>query len=1156
MHSEPIEDIQKASTTKNSSESSHNQHHGYPSHDQQLPLPLLSGESGDDTRSGHYLHSSDASGSSGQSSPDVQLAGLRNEQGMLREKSNLESITTIKDRGNDLENIGNQDLLGPESSSDTLREAPINAIPNGKDGHPFRDLELTACAEILTHILSHLPPASLSAVALVSKRFHDLVTTPHAWRIAFSRFFPGPDALHIAQDVRSKAGTAEKGTTMEAVKTERRHFDRLTALASWRSEYILRTRLLRSLSRGKPGQDFHGSTGSSRVGSGLATAVRTYNTGMTTTINHIHATFDGISSKKRPRMVHGADEMGTASTSDPTTGKVENWGFRDPQTFWQFADRFPGDAQWGLGAGDVIGVPNVMDVSQPYGMVHGEGSPGGSVYYRSVEEMRGRFLAFSIAVSDPKCGIPRIQGAKESICAVWIAKTSGIVSSSDGLIGILSGSSFGVLTAYSLGTNGSRGPRLSRGEITARWVLSPGVPIISVAVDDTTAIKASGIKIWAVALNALGEVFYLKNIPRRESTAFDLKLDESGLEHLAWETGRSVAWQLLEWTRRKARPDPYHDSEFDGSYSPRSSWNAMDLSKEQVSAETKEIEQFLDFKPKHFQHICEGWDMRRRLEVDFAGSTGGTGEAVIILECGLEEETFPHITRYTRCQLDLQTNPFGSTSRTSSASHSPPRQSLFGDGTSPRSAGSYSSSSNRVNSPDSSRYDLESAADIHEEWKTSVFDMTQIKTSQITVSTLDMSTFARLSASEDPLLKMSASSTTSSPVETPARNSNDPPSANNIPGQRARYLAVGTSNGIVILWNIRAAVAKSAGITNTLLPLRVIHTDSPQISGLALSALYLVHGGSDGLVQAWDPLASNLQPIRTLNSRFSSRARRRLVQAAGSPQGVGINLFAAGAICLDPDPTKLRGVVALGSHVRLWHYSSVDADQYSGRKRRLRRSPRSSNQNSDRFSGTGRSALKDYIANERQELENDKKEKRREENRLAGRFGIGLLGQGEIEEDVLAYARMLSEETFQQDEERRKSESDGFSGDSTSVWSSDTITPEGSVALETSSPMLDNAEDIDGEMAEAIRLSLLEDSRVSSFASSGRSDIPFRYAKSRRSPSSSPPRGSSKPGSARTDSLEADLDFAMQLSLAEEKSKMELSGRDLSPEKKGKGRAH
>jgi hypothetical protein len=94
--------------------------------------------------------------------------------------------------------------------------------------------------EILTHALSHLPAADLSSVALVSHRFHALVTTPHAWRAAFARFFPGT--------------AIETAAKSESFRTDKRAFCRLTALATWRSEYILRTRLLRSLSRGKPMQ--------------------------------------------------------------------------------------------------------------------------------------------------------------------------------------------------------------------------------------------------------------------------------------------------------------------------------------------------------------------------------------------------------------------------------------------------------------------------------------------------------------------------------------------------------------------------------------------------------------------------------------------------------------------------------------------------------------------------------------------------------------------------------------------------------------------------------------------------------------------------------------------------------------------------------------
>ncbi|TKA69930.1 hypothetical protein B0A55_07985, partial [Friedmanniomyces simplex] len=395
-----------------------------------------------------------------------------------------------------------------------------------------------------------------------------------------------PDADEDAQDVRS----------------EKRAFTRLTALASWRSEYIMRTRLLRSLGRGKPVQA-NASTNSSRSGqSHTAKPFVEYNAQLFTTINHLHATFGAGLNKKLPRLIHGADDVGIATSSDPATGKVDSWGLSDPQQFLQFAERFAGDTQYGLGPGDIVGVPNVMDVSQPYGMIHGEGSPGGMVYYRATEEMRGRFL-LSSAMSVPELGIPRISFTNEAITAVWIAKSNTLPSLTEGLLGLLSGSSQGVLTAYSLGatSNGNtREHRFGRGQVTACWALSPGVPLIAIAVIPEHSLnRQAQNRIWAVVLNALGEVFYLTKFPKRPHVERGTRLDDEGLERMAWLTGRTTG--------------------VDGSYSPRSSWNGMCLSKEQVKAETREIEDFAARKPKDFRKACVGWDMRRKLEVDFAG---------------------------------------------------------------------------------------------------------------------------------------------------------------------------------------------------------------------------------------------------------------------------------------------------------------------------------------------------------------------------------------------------------------------------------------------------------------------------------------------------------------------------------------------------------
>jgi len=967
------------------------------------------------------------------------------------------------------------------------------------------------------------------------------VTTPHAWRIAFSRFFPGPDALTVLDSVPEVSDTGS-----DILRSERRLFTRLTALASWRSEYILRTRLLRSLARGKPAEfEGPGSSGTSRSGSGHSgNAQMTYNSNMLTTVNHLHATFGTGLNKRFPRFIHGADEVGSACLSDPKAGKVDQWGFSDPQGFSQFADRFPGDAQYGLGTGDVIGIPNSMDVSQPYGMVYAEGSPGGTIYFRSTEEKRGRLLTCTFDRSLPELGIPNLAG-QETICSLWIAKSSSIPDISEGLTGILSGSSSGVLTSYSLGTNGLAERRLERGEITARWVLSPGVPIIAICVDEQfNAKRQASRKTWAVVLNALGEVYYLTDVlsRRTEDRSHRKRPSVNIAEQLAWEMGRSIYWTLVEPTRRTARPDPFDTSEVDGRYSPRSSWVGMVLNKEQLVAETRAIETFMAKKPKHFRKLCEGWDMRKRLEVDFAaGDKHGAGESIMVISCGLDEGQSAGIKRFTRCRVeDSGKGSMGTDDATEPVGDAKER-SLFGDNLPdavPMATWSFKNitPTRRSSAADS---DLAHEKPHLEEWRTSILLLGGFKSTQITTTAIDNSSYAVLATSEDPLLCATASSVASSPFSSPLGKVSSPSSSFDVPGQRARFLAAGTKTGTIILWDIRAPTSSNSSLDSIVRPIRMIHTDSPQISCLALSALYLVHGGNDGLVQAWDPLASTTEPIRTLNSRFSSRARRRLVQAEASHQGVGINLFAAGAICLDPDPTVLRGMVSLGTHLRYWSYSSSAEDQYKSSKRRLRRSERGSNQGGDKFSGSGRTALKDYIANEKIELEREKQSRTKEEERLAGRFGLDLLGPGASEDEILAYATLLSEEAAASDEQRRKSDSVSSAFSDADGSSSGTITEEA----------LPVEQEIDADIAEAIRLSLFQENENLLASSSGPAslhsgnDFPIKYAKSRRSPSRSPPRAKSIVPIPEAD----DLKFALQLSLTEEKSKADVAGR-------GKGR--
>ncbi|KAL9625154.1 MAG: hypothetical protein Q9160_000555 [Pyrenula sp. 1 TL-2023] len=1028
----------------------------------------------------------------------------------------------------------------------------IDLFPNGKYTSSTlarkRAANEDSCLEVLTHILSHLPPTSLSAMSLVSKRFHSLITSPHAWRIAFSRYFPGPDASNEGGHLMSSQGNAEQ------FRSDKRSFSRVSALASWRSEYILRTRLLRSLNRGKPAQfqALHRSSNNKSHAS-PPPAVITYNSGLFYPVNHIHSSWGSGLNKKMPSFIHGASEQGAATSSDPSVSKAGPWGLGDFQNFNHFADIFAGEIEYGLGPGNMVGMPNIMDVSQPYGKIYGEACPGGRVFFTSNTEQRGRWLRIR-SQSKHELGIPQIDMVDGAICSTWIAKSEQILRATNGLIGMLVGTSNGLVASYALGVNPMNERRFEKGELTSKWVISPGVPIIALVVDeDFNSRRRSHRRVWAAALNALGEVFYLTDIPFRNETR--AKLDAAEIEHCAWTTGRTVQWSLLEATRRVAKVDPYDASAVDGSYSPRSSCDAMGLSTEQIIAETKEIETFLHFQPKHFRSVCEGWDMRRRMMIDFGGHDECVaGESIVVIGCGLNEGSQASVRRFIRRKFKLEDLDKPSTIGT--LGQSP----LLGD-RKLRDADTASTNTPRSSSLSRcSSSDLDLTQPCRTEWHISVLSFGNMKTPQITSTAIDDSMFSSLATFEDPLLGMSGASSSSSPASSPFGRTPQMSNVSEIPGQRSRFMAVGTTTGTIFMWDLRASFPPALDIVNSLAPIRVIFTDSPQISCLALSSLYLVHGGNDGLVQAWDPLASTINPIRTLNSRFSSRARRRLVQAQASIRGVGNNYYAAGAITLDKDPTVLRGMVTLGTHLRFWSYSSSAADQYKSSKRRLkRRSQRGSNTSpgEQRFTHTGRGVLRDYIANEELELEREKAAKRKQDERLSGRFGLGLLGPGASEEEMLAYATMLSEEAYKSDEVKRR----GSEASSSAVTdgSDKTVNDPSSSPLPTSNPAVPSPPptEVDADVAEAIRRSLLDNSATqeqSSPPEAAHADIPIRYkakgkdSLSRRSLASAHAHPSGSRASPSRAEEDQDLDFALQLSLAEEQSREQGQRAELDEE--------
>jgi hypothetical protein len=988
--------------------------------------------------------------------------------------------------------------------------------------------------------------------------------------MAFQRLFPAQDALVVP--INKSQGTVWGEENDDVVRSEVRVFTRLTPHASWRSEYLLRTRLLRSLSRGKPGATSGGVGTSTRaIHTGKkVTAVLTYNTKVPSVVTHIHATFKP-NGKKPPRVIHGAADLGIGSASDPTVGKVEKWGLDDPFSFTQLDEVMPQLIPYGMGEGPAA-MPNVMDVSQPYGLVGGEGFPGGRVFFRPTGEYRGKYLGQEAGFIEAHPDIPKIPELSEGICCVWVAKSSSVPTVTQSMVGIMTGSSLGVVTAYALGYDPS-GPRYTPGETSARWVLSPGVPIIALKVDDSYSLKRKAMnRVWAVALNALGEVYYLTQPPTPPATK--TKADDT--TKLAWHTGRSTYWHLVEATRRQARPDDSGRNAVRGTYSPRSPCNSMSLKRDQMAAEAREIEKFLRYKPLHFRKVCYGWDMRRKLEVDFASDDEqGAGESFFVINCALDDDRIWALKRFTRT-ITNQTQPSaGSTQAMKAVPEIAPRQSIFGGSKtrtpSPNSSSSpllkHVLSSSGKQSPSSIANASKSGLD---DWVETTFSSKEIGNVTITSSAVDISLMALVASFEDPLKDSSG------PLAgDPAMPSGQPPS--DIPGRRARLIGLGTNTGKVILWNMRAAHTGDG-----IFPVRVIQTESPEVSCLALSALYLVHGGSDGLVQAWDPLASTLDPVRTLNSRSPGRMPRHLL--ALNPTLADTNFSAAGAIYLDPDPTVLHGIVAFGTFVRYWAYSS--SNQATGRKRRLRHSDVHGRLGGRRHGG----GVKGYIAAETEELRNEQRHKAREQARLRSRFGLGISNMSE--EEALQYAEMISQESFLLDEQRRASASDTGSAadlDTTSTTGSmDTVTPDPSVtdlspptgntsaAVET----IDESE-YELQIQTAIRLSLLEGvndlGRSPKGNSSGEFDGPitFKERKGKRSSSSTPSsshtpmvKGTVLSSGVAVTSLpvtDDDLELALQLSLAEEESRKAMVSLDTSEDEfppldgngwgKGKGKS-
>ena len=835
-----------------------------------------------------------------------------------------------------------------------------------------------------------------------------------------------------------------------------------------------------------------------------------YDSELSTAVTHLHAIFGVESSQRSLRFSHASAYTGTMSQSNPTSGEIESSNCSEPlSSLTDFNLRFPGIEMYGMGSSTIVGNPNVMDVSSSYGMVLGEGFPGGEIYHRSSHNRHISTFPNLDLTDAPHLGIPCISSVSESVSSIWISKSNSIPSMSEGLVFMISGSSAGIISTYGLPKKPSHQNRRPAYEITSRCVLSPGVPIVAIEVDECfTPARLVQNRIWAVALNAFGEVFYLTKFPRRHVQT-QSKVSKDTYED-AWLNGRTVQWFLVEPSRRLANSDP--SSEMFGSYSPRSSWDGMCLSKRQLVAECHEIEQFLKKSPADFRRSCLGWNMKRTVVVDFAGNGENyAGECVVVFNNCNDLQSFSTIRKYLR-RKDMQ-SPLRQPS-----CQGPPTliplwaNEFYGPGAD--------------DSPNS-------ASDLNEEWLSSILSLGKHKNAEITAVAIDMSNPALKTVNEDQAL-WSETSVLSFPDI--GHDKSDLQSINSIPGQRGRFVAVGTSTGMIMIWDIRTPHIAVSGAAQKIEPIRFIQTGSPQVSSLALTALYIVHGGSDGMVQAWDPLASQTEPLRTIKSR-SNKADRRERHQLRQRTDLGRRFTAVSAIRLDPDPMTLRGVAACGFNLKYWSYNDWSTEKHRENKRKRNRALRQSNES---FMSTNKLEMKTYIASEKLELEEEEAHLQKEKNRFANRYGTDLGS----EEEMLAYATMLSRESLPQSSCTQSSDSvtnaayfDSWSSTSATLDDSSEIN-EHSV-LDYDQPENDGADD---DLALAIQRSLLAEDSSAATGSTRYGPFDSRFSQQvndvhATSSLSVPERDThSSPLAsyqAVSESEQADIELAVQLSLSE-----------------------
>ncbi|ORZ03514.1 WD40-repeat-containing domain protein [Syncephalastrum racemosum] len=218
-----------------------------------------------------------------------------------------------------------------------------------------------------------------------------------------------------------------------------------------------------------------------------------------------------------------------------------------------------------------------------------------------------------------------------------------------------------------------------------------------------------------------------------------------------------------------------------------------------------------------------------------------------------------------------------------------------------------------------------------------------------------------------------------------------------------RLLVTGDASGLICLWDGDAVPAQEGGVIK---PLRVLDEHTGSISALFIDAAKVISGSDDGWIRVWDPLTGYL--VNVMGNKIPRHA---------PIDRNDISLTRVSRICCD----DYRGVANVGHEIKTWDFSP---EKQLLARRNLKPKGRSTVAEARHH----HYELKQDIRESKDAL----KEEKIERENMAKKVHTQSLG-GLSDEEMLAYAMMLSQEENAQKQQPFIQREDYIEGDDDEV---------------------------------------------------------------------------------------------------------------------------